>query len=72
MIKPSAATPDIKARLLDDIAKGKLRPGERLTIDELARRYGTSHMPVRQVLREMHGAGLLTQGRGTFNARHDP
>ena len=64
MIKLRASTPDIKALLLDDIAKGKLRPGERLTIDELARRYGTSHMPVRQVLREMHGAGLLTQGAG--------
>ncbi len=64
MIKDGVSTPDIKALLLDDIAKGELRPGARLTIDELARRYGTSHMPVRQVLREMHGAGLLTQGAG--------
>jgi DNA-binding GntR family transcriptional regulator len=64
LIKQAMAQPDIKALLLDDIVQGRLRPGAKLTIDELARRYGTSHMPVRQVLREMHGAGLLTQGAG--------
>lgn len=59
-----ARSTDIRTRLLDDIASGGIGPGDKLTIDELAQRYDASHMPVREALRELHGAGLLKQGSG--------
>ena len=51
--------PDIQHRLRDDIIAGALPFGSRLRIDELAHRYGVSHMPVREALRELHGEGLV-------------
>lgn len=55
---------DIRSKLLNDIATGGIGPGDKLTIDELAQRYNASHMPVREALRELLGAGLLRQGSG--------
>jgi DNA-binding GntR family transcriptional regulator len=63
-IQTLARSVDIRTRLLDDIASGGIGPGDKLTIDELAQRYEASHMPVREALRELHGAGLLRQGSG--------
>lgn len=51
---------DIGLRIRDDIVGGTLRFGERVTIDALASRYGVSHMPVREALRELQGEGLVT------------
>lgn len=59
-----ARSVDIRGRLLNDIAAGGIGPGDKLTIDELAQRYNASHMPVREALRELLGAGLLRQGAG--------
>ncbi len=50
---------DIGLRIRDDIIGGALRFGERITIDALATRYGVSHMPVREALRELQGEGLV-------------
>ena len=57
---------DIQTRLRDDIISGHLNFGDRLRIDELATRYGVSHMPVREALRVLHGEGLIVteQNRG--------
>jgi DNA-binding GntR family transcriptional regulator len=52
-------TPDIQQKLRDDIISGALPFGSRLRIDELACRYGVSHMPIREALRELHGEGLV-------------
>jgi DNA-binding GntR family transcriptional regulator len=41
-----------------DLVSGALGDG-RLTIDSLASRYGVSHMPVREALRELAGEGLV-------------
>jgi DNA-binding GntR family transcriptional regulator len=49
----------IDVRIRDDILGGALRFGDRVTIDALATRYGVSHMPVREALRELHGEGLV-------------
>jgi DNA-binding GntR family transcriptional regulator len=56
----------IRDRILDDIIEGGLAFGMRLTIDELAGRYGTSHMPIREALRQLAGQGLVEMepGRG--------
>lgn len=54
-----ARTPDIAQQMRRDIIAGGLAFGSRLRIDELATRYGVSHMPVREALRELHGEGLV-------------
>ncbi len=56
--------PSIRERILADIVSGAHAFGARLTIDELASRYGASHMPVREALRELQGAGILEIGQG--------
>lgn len=50
---------DIGLRIRDDIIGGALQFGDRITIDALATRYGVSHMPVREALRELQGEGLV-------------
>jgi DNA-binding GntR family transcriptional regulator len=50
---------DIGLRIRDDIVSGALCFGERITMDALASRYGVSHMPVREALRELQGEGLV-------------
>lgn len=50
---------DVEQAIRDDIVSGKLAFGTRLRIDELAGRYGVSHMPVREALRVLHGEGLV-------------
>lgn len=55
---------EVRNRILADIGAGTLLFGARLTIDELARGYGVGHMPVREALRELQGAGLLETGPG--------
>jgi DNA-binding GntR family transcriptional regulator len=54
-----ARTSDIGQLMRSDIIAGALPFGARLRIDELAHRYGVSHMPVREALRVLHGEGLV-------------
>ncbi|KQZ15483.1 GntR family transcriptional regulator [Mesorhizobium sp. BE184] len=54
-----ARTSDIGQQMRNDIIAGALPFGARLRIDELAHRYGVSHMPVREALRVLHGEGLV-------------
>src|SRR5688572_3131585 len=55
---PREAAP-VRQQIVDDIVAGVLPFGSRVTIDSLAERYGSSHMPVREALRELHGEGLV-------------
>ena len=55
----STSNLDIGLRIRDDIVAGELLFGARITIDALATRYGVSHMPVREALRELQGEGLV-------------
>jgi DNA-binding GntR family transcriptional regulator len=50
---------DVEQRLRNDIVSGDLPFGARLRIEELALRYGVSHMPVREALHVLHGEGLV-------------
>jgi DNA-binding GntR family transcriptional regulator len=62
LIKEGAAMakiPDVRRNIREDIVAGRLGLGSRVTIDELASRYGVSHMPIREALRELHGEGLI-------------
>ncbi|MFB7608663.1 GntR family transcriptional regulator [Streptomyces gardneri] len=66
------------------IAEGQLRPGERVNMDELARDFGVSKIPVREAVKRLESEGLLvsrvhagvtvaeidvTEMRGVFLAR---
>ncbi|MFF3402917.1 GntR family transcriptional regulator [Streptomyces sp. NPDC002659] len=41
------------------IAEGQLRPGERINMDELARNFGVSKIPVREAVKRLESDGLL-------------
>ncbi len=47
-------------RLCADILSGHLPAGSRLVVAALAKRYGTSPMPIRAALQELGGRGLVT------------
>lgn len=63
MTSQTPAFIDVRQRIRDDILSGDIPFGARITIDELAARYGVSHMPVREALRELHGEGLVVTER---------
>jgi len=46
-------------QLRQAIATGRLRPGEILGQEDLARRFGTSRAPLREALRQLAGEGLV-------------
>lgn len=50
----------IQELIRGEIVAGILSLGQRLHVDALATRYGVSHMPVREALRELSGEGLVT------------
>ncbi|WP_160937207.1 GntR family transcriptional regulator [Teichococcus coralli] len=56
----------VHERLRNDILAGRIPPGGRLKIAELARLYGLSQMPVREALQQLQGEGLviLSPNRG--------
>ncbi|MFF7738869.1 FCD domain-containing protein [Streptomyces sp. NPDC007984] len=41
------------------VASGELRPGERINMDELARAFGVSKIPVREAVKRLESEGLL-------------
>jgi DNA-binding GntR family transcriptional regulator len=55
----SPAYVQLQKLLRQEIITGKLAPGSRLMIDEVARRFRVSHMPVREAFQALQGEGLL-------------
>jgi DNA-binding GntR family transcriptional regulator len=55
------ASIEICDRIRDDIVSGALPFGSRLTLEQLATRYFTGHMPIREALRQLQGEGLVVQ-----------
>lgn len=49
----------ITRRILECVFDGEFTPGERLTLDSLARRCGVSMTPVREALVELAGIGIV-------------
>lgn len=61
----------IKARILEAIETGQLRPGDRVPSErDLTGQFGVSRMTARQALTELENQGYLyrVQGKGTFVA----
>lgn len=50
---------EVEDRIRKDIVAGTFAFGQRLKIDQLAQRYGTSHMPIREALKLLAGEGLI-------------
>jgi DNA-binding GntR family transcriptional regulator len=49
----------VHEHLRAEIVAGRIAPGARLKIQDLAARYGLSHMPVREALQQLQGEGLV-------------
>lgn len=49
----------VKRAIIRDLVGGEFQPGMHLTIDALTARYGVSHMPIREALRQLEGEGIL-------------
>jgi DNA-binding GntR family transcriptional regulator len=62
-MEPTAKTASIEIcdRIRDDIVAGVLPFGSRLTLGQLAARYGAGQMPIREALRQLQGEGLVVQ-----------
>jgi len=63
----------VHEHLRAEIVAGRLPPGARLKIQDLAARYGLSHMPVREALQQLQGEGLVVMApnRGATVRRMD-
>lgn len=64
----------IYLRVRDEILKGNLRPGQRLSINALSDLFGVSATPVRDALRQLSADGLVEMKprRGTHVREFDP
>jgi len=51
--------PAIVQSILADVFRGRLRPGQHLTTQQLAERFGVSHTPVREALIALAGIGII-------------
>ena len=51
---------DTYQKIVAEIRRGSLRPGDRLTETDLANRFGISRTPVREAIRQMEADGLIT------------
>lgn len=49
----------VHAKLHRDIIAGKLKPGQRIIISELAKEFGFSEIPIREAIRSLETAGLV-------------
>jgi len=49
----------VHAKLHQDIIAGKLRPGQRIIISELAKEFGFSEIPIREAIRSLETSGLI-------------
>ncbi|RJQ82019.1 GntR family transcriptional regulator [Pseudonocardiaceae bacterium YIM PH 21723] len=65
---------EISAVIEESILRGELAAGSRINVDDHARRLGVSHIPVREALRALHGAGWVVYRprQGAFVCERDP
>ena len=59
-IKTSTVQDSVYNELFQAIIKGKIVPGERITLDGLAKQMGVSIMPVREAIRRLEAANFIT------------
>ena len=67
--RPSSLYLSVKNEIVDSIAKGEFKPGDKLPSEyELSKKFGVSRMTLRESLRALEEEGLVArkQGVGTF------
>jgi DNA-binding GntR family transcriptional regulator len=64
----------LRDEIEEDIATGRLRPGERLDEVSLAQKFGVSRTPIREALQQLAAAGLIDMRphRGALVSAPDP
>lgn len=71
-ITATTVVDQVTAEIRRSIVAGLLRPGQELSLRELATQLGVSTIPVREALRRLEGQGLLTPGGARSSARVAP
>lgn len=61
-LERGTVTDRVERALIDDIAAGALRPGERVDETRLAARFGVSRTPIREALNRLIAQGILING----------
>lgn len=59
MIDPTPLSEQIAHELKEEILSGDLQPDQKISIEELAKKWGVSTTPVRDAVRNLEGAGLV-------------
>ena len=49
----------VTERLRHDLLAGEIKPGERIKFAELEKRFGVSHIPIREAVRSLEAEGLI-------------
>lgn len=60
LITVSTVNKEVYEQLRQQIRTGKIRPGSKITIREIAARFGVSTMPVREAIRRLQAEGFLS------------
>lgn len=50
---------NVTERLRHDLLAGEIKPGERIRVAELEKRFGVSHIPIREAVRRLETEGLI-------------
>lgn len=50
---------NVTERLRHDLLAGEIKPGERIKVAELEKRFGVSHIPIREAVRRLESEGLI-------------
>lgn len=59
LIGPAPAAKSVREKILENLTSLEIAPGDRITVDGLARRFEVSQTPVREALSRLMGEGLV-------------
>lgn len=71
-ITATTVVDQVTSEIRRSVLAGVLRPGQELSLRELAGQLGVSTIPVREALRRLEGQGLLVPGAGRTSTRVAP
>ena len=58
-IRRTSIVDTVTERLRREILSGEIAPGGRIRVGELEKRFGVSHIPIREALRRLEAEGLV-------------
>jgi DNA-binding GntR family transcriptional regulator len=60
LVPPTNYSAQIADQVRDEVLRGLLQPGQKISIRSLTRRFGVSHIPIREAIRTLEAEGLIT------------